>query len=310
MTISWESKIILFKMETVYGTDPTPTGAADAFLMTNVAFTPMEGDDVSRDLEYPYLAAQPMIPTGLRGRLTGRVELVPSGTAGSAPAWGPMLRVCAVAQTINAGVSVVYNPISTAMESGTLYFWIGGTLHVLKGCRGTATLQFTAQGIAYIEFNIMGLWEEPSEVARATPTLTAFKDPVIVTHANTPTFTVNGVSLVMRDANLAFNNQVEPRLLVGSRSVIIPSRSDAFNTRVEAVPVTTFNPYALANAQTLVATSLVHGTVAGSITTLSLPTCQLKRPSGFENAQKILEWPLELIPRAASGNDQWTLTLT
>jgi hypothetical protein len=140
MAINWKSKLILFKMETVYGTDPTPTAAANAMLMTNVTYSPMDGDDVSRDLEFPYLAAQGRIASGLRVRLRGRVEMAPSGTAGTAPAWGPMLRVCAVSQTINAGVSVVYSPISLNMESGTLYFWVGSTRQVVKGVRGNVEL--------------------------------------------------------------------------------------------------------------------------------------------------------------------------
>ena len=259
---------------------------------------------------YPYLSAQAMIPTGLRGKLTGKVEMVPSGAAGTAPNWGVMLRACAVAQTVNAGVSVIYNPISSSMESGTLHFWIGGTQHILKGCRGSAAIQFTAQGIPYIDFEITGLWTKPAEVARATANLSGFKNPVVATHTNTPIFTVNGTSLVMREAALSLNNQVEPRLLVGSESIVIPDRSDAFTARVEAVPVTTFNPYDLANDQTSIAVNLVHGTDAGSVATLALPQCQLKRLSGFENAQNILEWPLEIIPLPTSGNDQWTMTLT
>ena len=89
MTINWKSKIILAKIEANYGVDPTPTGAANAMLMTQVSFSPMEGEDVSRDLEFPYLAAQGKIPVGLRCRLRGRVELVGSGTAGVAPASPP-----------------------------------------------------------------------------------------------------------------------------------------------------------------------------------------------------------------------------
>jgi hypothetical protein len=308
--INWKSKVILAKIETTYGVDAAPTGALNAILMTNVNFSPMEGEDVSRELELPYLAAQPIIPVGLRGRLKGKVELVPSGTAGTAPAWGPMLRACAVAQTINAGVSVVYNPISTAMESLTIHFWIGGTKHVLLGCRGDATLKFTAQGLPYFELDLIGLWSAPAEAAPAVPTLTGFQQPVVVTKANTPVFTVNAVAMVMRDAMLALNNQVEPRLLVGSESIIIPDRADAFSCRVEAVPVTTFNPYALANAQTQVAAALTHGTVAGKIAALAMPKCQIKRLNSFENAQNILEWPLEMVPLPNAGNDQWSLTLT
>jgi hypothetical protein len=165
MPLKWRSKIILFKIEASYGVDAAPAGA-NAFLMTNVSFSPMEGEDVSRDLELPYLGAQAMIPVGLRGRLRGRVELAGSGTAGTAPAWGPMLRACAVAETITPATSVVYNPISDGMESGTLYFWMAGTRHVLTGCRGQCTMRFTAQGLPYLEFDMLGLWSEPSEQAR------------------------------------------------------------------------------------------------------------------------------------------------
>lgn len=308
--IRWKSKIILFKLETTYGVDPTPTGAANAVLATNVVFTPMEGEDVSRDLERPWLGAQPMIPTGLRGRMTARIELVPSGTEGVAPAWGPLMRACGCAQTIVTDTSVTYAPISDTMESGTLYFQMGGTLHKLAGCRGTGALKFTAQGLPYFEIDLMGLWSQPAEAARPTPDYSAWQKPEVVTNTNTPDFSINGVDLVMREVSLDLGNQVEARLLVGSESIIIPDRAETLMARVEAVPVTTLNPYALANALSLLPVELVHGTTTGKITTLSLPNCQMKRLTGFENAQNILEWPLELTPLPSSGNDQWTLALT
>jgi hypothetical protein len=308
--IRWKSKVILFKSEVSEGTDPTPTGADNAMLMTNVEFSPMEGEDVSRDLEFPYLAAQGMIPTGLRCRLKGRVELVGSGTAGVAPAWGPMLRACGVAETIVEDTSVAYNPITDAMESGTAYFWMGPTKHVVKGMRGTAKFGLTAQQIPYAEFDQVGLYADPTDASPASPTLTAFQKPVIVSKANTPTFTVNSVPLVLRDFSLTFNNQVEPRLLVGVERILIVDRAEAISAVVEATPVATFNPYTLAKNETSVAVSLVHGTAAGKIATLAAPTCQVKRPTGYQNNQNIAEWPLDLIPLPASGNDQWSLTLT
>lgn len=310
MPIRWKSKIILFELESSYGTDPVPAGATNGMLMTNVSFSPMEGEDVSRELELPYLAGQPLIPVGLRCRLQGRVELAPSGTAGTAPKWGPLLRACAVGQSIVADTSVTYAPISDAMESGTLYFWMGGTRHKAVGCRGTAVLRWPAQAIPYIEFDLLGLYDDPTDETRDNPTLTGFQKPQIVTDANTPTFTVNSVPLVLREATLTMGNQVEPRLLVGSESIEIVDRAETFAFRVEATPLSTFNPYALAKAQTAVAASLVHGTGAGKIATLAIPGMQLKRPGGFENSQNLVEWGLEAVPLPTSGNDQWSLVLT
>jgi hypothetical protein len=309
--IFWKKKVILFKAEVSYGTDPTATGGANAQLMTDVTYSPMEGEDVSRNLEFPDMAAQGTIPVGLRVRLRAKTELVPSGTAGVAPKWGPLLRVCACSETIVADTSVTYAPISASMESGTLYFWVGSTKQIVKGVRGDATLRFTAQGIPYIEWDLQGLYGDPAEAAAATPTLTGFKKPVVVTNANTPTFTINSVAMVLRELTMALGNDVQPRLLVGREEIIIVDKpNNLITARVEAQPISSFDPFGLAKAQTEVALSLVHGTAAGYITTLAAAQCQLKRPKSYENNQNILEWPLELVPQRASGNDMWSLTLT
>lgn len=312
MGIRWDSKIILAKTEVTYGTDPTPA-AANGILMTGVAIRPMDGEDVSRELELPYLGGQELLTAGLRVELSGKVEAVPSGTAGTAPKWGPLLRACGCAETISAGVSVTYNPVTDSHESLYIYFWIGGTRHKIAGARGDVVMRYNAQGIPYLEFTFTGIYAGVAESSRTSPTLSGFRRPKIVSKAATPTFTINSVALVMRNFALALRNQVEPRLLVGLEEVVIVDRADQITAQVEAVPVSTFNPYTLGQADeaaSLIAVSLVHGTAAGYITTLSAPTCQLQRLSGFENQQKVLEWPLTLNALPNTGNDQWTLTLT
>lgn len=308
--LRWKSKVFLFKNEAAYNVDPAPTGAADAVLMRNVTISPMEGDDVSRDLELPYLAAQGKIPVGLRVRIQGEVELQGSGTAGTAPGWGPLLRACGVAETVVAGTSVTYSPITNAMESGTGYFSVDGTKQITGGVRGDVKLQFNAQGIPYLAFDLTGLYGDPADAAQPTPTLTGFIKPAVVTKANTPTFTVNAVALVMRNFSLALNNQVTPRLLVGDESIIITDRQETFAARVQAVPMATLNPFALAKSEAPVAVELVHGTIAGKIATLSLPYAELDRMGDYQNQDGILEWDLKGRALPSTGNDQWSLTLT
>ncbi len=306
----WRSKILLAKIETTYGTDAVPTPAANAILATDVKLLPMEGTDVSRDLDLPYIGPQGTIPNELHAKLSFKVELAPSGTAGTAPAWGTLLRACGCAQTINAATSVVYNPITDSHESATFYLWIGSTRYVLLGARGTARFTINAQGIPYIEFEFTGLFTQPSEQARTTPTLTAFQKPRVASTANTPTFTINAVAMVMRSFELDLRNKVENRFLVGAEAILITQREDMIKTQVEAQPLTSFNPFTLAAAQTAVAVNLVHGTGAGNIATLAAAAAQMQRPQGLENAQDIKEWPLSLMPLPTAGNDQWTLTLT
>ena len=128
--------------------------------------------------------------------------------------------------------------------------------------------------------------------------------------ANTPTFTLNAVAMVMRSFALDLKNAVENRFLIGAEAILITQREDMVETTVEAQPLTAFNPFTLAAAQTTVPISLVHGLGAGNITTLAVPAAQMQRPQGIESAQDIAEWQLSLLPLPIVGNDQWTLTLT
>lgn len=306
----WRKKIFLFKIETTYGVDAAPTPAANAILATEVTFQPMEGTDVNRDLDLPYLGGQGTIPNELHAKFKFKVELAPSGTPGVAPAWGPLLRACACAQVINAGVSVVYNPITDNHESGTLKLYIDGILFQALGVRGTAKFTINAQGIPYIEFEFTGLFVQPSDATTTNPTLTAFQKPRIVSSTYTPTFTINAVPMVMRTFSLDLKNKVEPRFLVGKEEILITQREDMIATQVETMPLADFNPFVLAANATPVAVNLVHGTGAGNIATLNAPAAQMQRPTGIETAQDIMETPLSLMPLPVTGNDQWTLTLT
>lgn len=242
--------------------------------------------------------------------LSFSTELAASGTKGTAPGWGPLMRGCGFAEVIVANTSVTYNPISTAMESLWFELWIGSTKHALKGSRGTGVITLNAQGVPVIRWTYTGLWSAPSEASPATPTLTAFKKPLIVNSANLPTFTINSVALKVRSHSLDFGNDVQVRELENSDEIVIVDHIEQFSAVVEAVPLTTFDPFALANAQTLVPLSFVLGTVAGSIITVSAPTSQMRRPTGYQNNQGILEWPLSLGPLPNAGNDQFTLALT
>lgn len=310
MPIFHRTKILLFKTETTYGTDPVPTGAANAVLGVDFKLMPMEGQDLSRALDMPYMGAEPTIPADLHMKMSFKVELAPSGVAGTPPAWGPLLRACGCAQTILAATSVTYNPVSSGHESGTFYFYLGATLYKMMGARGTAKFTIGASAIPYVEFDFTGLFTVAGEGTRPTPTLTGFVKPQSASKTNTPVFTLGGVSLVMRQFALDLGNQVETRFLINSESVLLVDRSEKIDVTVEAEALTVINPYQLAANQSTQAIVLQHGTVAGARATINAPLAQMQRPSGLENSQNIVEWPLSLVPLPNTGNDQWTLVLT
>lgn len=306
----WRSKTLLAKIETSYGTDPIPTGAANAILATNVTFAPMEGTDVARNLERPWFAPDPTLPAGLYATITFSVEMVGSGTLGTAPGWGPLMRACRAAETVTAATKVEYTPITNNPESVALYFDIDGTLQKMLGTRGNVVMTIATNGIPQLTFTMTGLFSPASEATKPTVNYASFQAPQVGSSANTPTFTIGGTAFVLRELKLDLGNQVTPRLLIGQESILITGAAEKIDAKVEAVPVSTYHPQTIAQAGTLQAIVLQHGTVNGRRVRIDAPYAQQQRLTAYEDQDGILEWPLAFSPQPSVGNDQWKITLT
>jgi hypothetical protein len=70
MSLRFRKKVLLAKIETTYGTDATPTGAANAMLASNISIQPMEGSDAERGHDQPFLGNDGTIPYDLHSRMT------------------------------------------------------------------------------------------------------------------------------------------------------------------------------------------------------------------------------------------------
>lgn len=313
MALSWRKKLILAKIETTYGTDAVPTGATNAILSVDGKIEPMLGNDESRELDQPWMGAQPTIPTELHAKVSFGVELEPSGTAGTAPGWGPLLRGCGLAQTIVPATSVAYSPVTDGHEAVTLYFSLDGRRYALVGARGTVALDLTTQKIPRLLFEFQGLWTLPTDAAIPTPDYTVFKKPLVASKTNTPIFTVGGISLLLKTMKFDLANQLENRFLVGqaagAESVIIIDRAPMAEMLVEAETLATFNPYVMARDQTTVAVQLRHGVAVGRRATLTIPALQLQRPDSPSEDQKRVMDPLKGVALPVAGNDEFTLVL-
>ncbi|MDO5704037.1 MAG: phage tail tube protein [Paracoccus sp. (in: a-proteobacteria)] len=310
MPIFWNEKVFLLAPESSYGVAPV-LAASDAVLATNIALTPMEGEDVSRELELPSMGAQGTIPVDIHAKLSFSVELVGAGTAGEIPPIGKLFRGCALAE-VQDGSSVIYTPVSRNHESVSIHMWIGDTRYALRGARGTATIRVNASALPKVEFEMTGLFVMPSEVTPVTPDLTdqLEADVLVATTANTPGFSIGGQDFVMRSFALTLGNEVAGRFLIGSEGVLITGKSETIETTVEALPLTTFNPFDLALNRTRVAVALTHGTAAGNRVAIDVPRAQMQRPTALEQNQNIKEWPLRLVPMMGQGNDQFSITFS
>lgn len=306
----WRKKALLAKIEAVYGTDAAPTGAANAMLGLNVNLRPFEGRDVSREIDRPYLGARGSIPVNAHVGLDFEIEMAGSGAAGTAPAYGPLLRACGLAETVTAGVDAAYQPVSESFESATLHLNIDGILHKAAGARGSVGMVVRPSELPRWRFQTLGLWAGPADAALPAVDYSAFETPVDVSDLNTPVATLNGVDLVLQSFEAALNNQVEGRFLVNSRKILLSDRSVSGTLVVEATALAALNPFTLAQApKTRVPLAITHGTVAGNIVEISMPTVELGRPS-YGNTQGITNWtiPFTAIPSDA-GDDEISITV-
>lgn len=302
-------KILLAKIEGTYGTDPTPTGAANAMLTSNMSIRPLEGSTVNRNLDRPILGNDEAIHVGTHVAVEFDVEIAGAGAAGTAPAYGPLLKACGMAETINAGVSVVYDPVSTSFSSVTIYCHYDGGLHEMNGCRGTVSLRINPLGIPVYHFMFTGLYVAPTAVADPTPDWSAFTQPIAVDNTNTPTFTLHGSSYNLIDFSLDMANQVVYRNVVGTESVQIVDRAPAGSVTIEEPDLGTKNWYTTVKANTTGAVQLVHGTTAGNIVQIDGTTVQLLSPTkGETDGISTLQMNLAFIP-SDSGDDEVSITV-
>lgn len=303
---------MLAKIETTYGTDSAPAAATNAILAQNVKISPFEANEITRQHAMPYQGARPSLLVGKHVKISFEVELKGSGTAGTAPAFGVLMRSCKCAEVIVAATSVTYNPVSSNHESCSLYFHVDGTLYKVIGARGDWKMKLNANGVAVLEFTMTGKFTLPSTAAVPTATYGTqlSLDPQPGSSVNTPTFTIGAYAPVLRNFTFSARNQVKPRFLIRSESVVITGSDELVEFQIEAVGLATFNPYALADAGTKSALTLVHGVGAGKIATLSVPSLQLLAPGGLDDVDGVVENQIKGKALPTTGNDQFTLAFT
>ena len=307
----YRNMALLAKLEVSYGTDPVPTGVANAILTKGLTIQPYNGARVSRDLDRSTFGAQSEINTGAFVTVSFGVELAGSGTAGTAPAWGPLIQACGFTETDGAS-DVVYAPTNTALKSVTIYFYVDGQQHKVIGARGNFSLTLARGQIPTIQFTFTGKYTRPTAVANPALTLTAFQSPVAVTEANTPTWTLFGHSGNAESFQFDMGNQVVYRNVINSETIELTDRNCRGSCVIEAVAVGTENYFANVESHagvTLDAVSIVHGTTAGNIVTVGGPKVQLASLA-MNNSDGILTYGMDMIFTPNAGNDEVTITLT
>jgi len=297
---------ILNKIETTYGTNSAPA-AVNAIIGKNVSFTPIEAEEVSRDLMLPYLGNQGVILTGKHAKLEFDVEMAGAGAAGSVPKYASLLRACGFAETVAAEVSVTYSIIETGVESSTMFFEIDGVRHILLGARGNMAVNVAPKAIPHFRFSMTGLLGTITDQALTAVSMTGWTTPKDASSANT-TLSLHGWSSIAESLSIDLGNTVTPRFLIGSESVIISDRKTTGQAVVEAVSLATIDWFARALARTKGALALAHGNVEGNIVEIAGPALEIGKISQGQT-DNILNYTLPLSFCPVTGRDELTIVV-
>lgn len=309
MSKKMRNVLLLAKIETVTGTDPIPTAIANAVLARAVTPQPIMADFAERTNIHPYFGTSGQVAVAQHSECELEIELAGAGTAGTAPAYGPMLRACGFAETVSAGTSVIYAPVTDGLETVTLYYYLDGVLHKMSNCRGNVVFELNARSIPVMKYKFTGLYTAATDTALpAGAVYTGFKAPLAVNKVNTPTMTLHGKSAAMQTLSIDMGNQIVYRNLIGSESVEMTDRKATGQTSIEMVPVATYAWHEAVRLGTLGAFSVTHGVTAGAIVQIDAPKTQLISPQ-YADSDGIAMINLGLDMQPNAGNDEVTITV-
>ena len=298
---------ILAKIESVYGTDPTPD-TSDGVLV----------EELSPGQTTEYIERNPVKGTygslpGLIGRNIGTLsfqcELKGSGAAGTAPEYGVLLRSCGMGETIVPATSVTYAPVSTGFESCTIYAYMDGKLRKYTGCRGTYTIDMSVGQRAMITFNMTGTYEE-SDAALVSPTLDA-TTPVKLTSA---AFSFESYSAVVSSVSIDAGMEVITPDNINSSSgygeVSIVNRAMTGSCDPEQTLVATrdWQTKFLAGTESALAILACNGS-AGNICNITAPICVA---TDLQDGDRdgIMTYDLPFSMNENTGDDEISIAFT
>jgi len=291
--------------EATYGTSAAPVGT-EALLVLDPGLTPLDGELLEREvIDSAFGRTRARIVAMRKMGLEFGVELAHSGTLGTAPKYGPLIRACGFAETISAGVSVTYAPTSVITDSVTANHNWDGNRHLGTGARGTFEIAMASGAIPRMNFTMTGIYNAPTDVAFPTPTYTDQAAPLDVNSVNTATASVASLAACMQEFNCSINNTVEFFDFAGcTKQVRITDRQVEGSITIQRPDLlATKDFYDLAIAGTTGAINIVHGP-AGNRITINLPTVNFGPPTPADaNGLAMLQIPFVALHTAGTSNE-------
>lgn len=299
---------ILAAIESTYNDDALPDAANAILTSGEPTVTPMDMQTVDREILRSFFGNSEKMPTGIFSRVEFKVEVAGSGTAGTAPAWGVLLRACAFAETVTAGTKVDYAPVTDSLESASIYINRDGVLHKLTGARGSVKIDLSVDGLPYFNFSFLGLFNKVADAAMPAATFLAWKKPLVVNRTNTPTFTLHGYAAKAKSLQIDMAGDLTHKAFLNdTESILMTGRKPAGSIVMEATKVADKDWWTAVSDVAAGALNVIHGITAGNKVQIAAPNVQIHSPS-YSEEKGILMLNANLVLSPNAGNDEILIT--
>ncbi len=306
--------LVLVKIETTYGTDASPSETTDAIITLGEPTFDIVANAKERNVPLSYFGKIAPVIVGEALKLSFKVELKGSGTAGTPPKCGRLLRIANFTETINAGSSVSYALNSNLEgESATIYFWSGGTRHKLKGCVANIKIPLQAGELMTMDVEVTGLYDGThyGDVTFPTPTF----DNILPQPWDSAAFKLGSLTnLVISKLDIDLGNEIAKRTDANADNGIsryyIKDRTVKFSFDPEKEALTTFDPLTYHKNQTSFNIETKPAGSAGNTIEIVANGLVLDAPPKYGNRENVIVWDLSAVarPTLSSGNSELQIT--
>jgi hypothetical protein len=245
-----------------------------------------------------------------------KTPLLPSGSLGVAPNISPLLQACGMTETISAGVSVTYAPTSAAVanfygpgKSCTIKVYEDGILHVIAGAMGNPKFVLEAGKIPMIEWDFKGVYVAVTDVAFPANTPQSTYPPIM----KSATLSLQGYAATVQKFEIDFGNVVTEKPDINAANSLlgfqITDRKPAGSTDPESTLVATHDFYGKFISGAEASSSIVIGSGAGNICTITLPKTQYGKITKADRGG-IMVYNTPLMFNRNTGDDWISIVFT
>ena len=289
---------VLVKPEAVYGVAEAVFAATDAVLLSAPPQFLIEPDNVARNLALPWMGNSEELPATRRAKLNFKVEMVGSGTAGTPPAWGKLLRGCGFAETVVAGNRVEYALVNSVFEGLSFRFYRDGVRYLARGRRGTVKLDLSAYAVPTMDFEFWAF--DTQAIASAVPAidLSNFQTPQVVTTENSGDIQLGatlaagsisgGTVLASKGISWDIGNKLAHRKLLGGEKIAISDRAVSGQMTVDLSDTDEVTWRTDINLVSMTSLGFNHGSAPGKKIGVFAPRVQRTNPQAVDDDGSIM----------------------